>query len=491
MLKYTGHPLVDIGVATIAAFVGKQDPAQVTEADLAQVTEYITREYTHDPLKSFLTVAFPNSGFTQPAFEKTPEKRLEYARRVLQGYASESPEEVTGLQCVFTGEAAAPSPFGEKESLPPGRAFRQHVPLLTGEDVINFHPYGDAGLPISGKAMLAIQAMPLGCAKCGGRLLAVHSDNDMLTYHFAAAFLKENRRAVQVAQLAGEKKLPEAQRAYRTLLIETLLEAAMMQRDAREDEQLASLTIYHLTNSGQGADLDIYHLPLQIVGFLRDMQRAEYHQEWNALVRRAWQVAPPHKKGLMAEPFTPRRNWLYEDLFTLPERAQEFLRTYFLRLTFRYAKDATDPRARYSLKDEAALVSWKITARFLKGVLNMDRTRVERIRALGDALASYVSSQNDKRFFRDFFTARRYDVLRLLLLKANLEHVRCGKAPLLTLDQYLDIFEEGEDLARPDWQLARDLVLIRMVEQLHGQAWLGQNPDALPEDLATGEPDTV
>lgn len=27
MIEYTGHPLVDVGVATIAAFVGKRDPA--------------------------------------------------------------------------------------------------------------------------------------------------------------------------------------------------------------------------------------------------------------------------------------------------------------------------------------------------------------------------------------------------------------------------------------------------------------------------------
>ena len=28
MLKYTGHPLVDVGVATITAFAGKQRPEQ-------------------------------------------------------------------------------------------------------------------------------------------------------------------------------------------------------------------------------------------------------------------------------------------------------------------------------------------------------------------------------------------------------------------------------------------------------------------------------
>jgi hypothetical protein len=34
MLRYTGHPLVDVGAATIAAFANKRDLAQVTSADL-------------------------------------------------------------------------------------------------------------------------------------------------------------------------------------------------------------------------------------------------------------------------------------------------------------------------------------------------------------------------------------------------------------------------------------------------------------------------
>jgi len=42
MLRFTGHPLVDVGIATIMAFVGKDDPAQITGADLDQVADYIT-----------------------------------------------------------------------------------------------------------------------------------------------------------------------------------------------------------------------------------------------------------------------------------------------------------------------------------------------------------------------------------------------------------------------------------------------------------------
>ena len=98
--------------------------------------------------------------------------------------------------------------------------------------------------------------------------MAVHSDNDDLTYHFAAAFLRENRTAVQLAQAANSTKMPETQFTYRTLLIDTLLQADQMQRERRGDEQLFSLTAYHLSNSGQGPGLDIYSLPLQSIGFL-------------------------------------------------------------------------------------------------------------------------------------------------------------------------------------------------------------------------------
>lgn len=481
MLSYTGHPLFDVGVATITAFSEKSNPRDVTEADLEAVADYITREYTRQPLNSFLTVAFPNSGFTQPAFEKTPERRIEYARRVLRNYGADTP--TLAERCVFTGEPAVATVFGDKEGLPPGRAFRQHIPLLTGEDVINFHPYGDAGIPVSGKALLAIQAFPLGCAKVAGRLLAVHSDNPDILLHFAATFLAQNRRLIQLAQQAGSNKLNEAGYSQRTLLVDTLLKADRMQREAQQDDQPFSLTAYHLTNSGKGVGLDIYYLPLQVTGFLREMLQAEYRDGWSVIVQRAWEVAPPKKGGKQATDFQPYRNYLYEDLFGLPDNAHDFLRTYFLRVALRYARaEPGDPRGSYSPGREAGLVSWKITARFLRRVMNMEKDRIEAIRNLGDRLAEYVSSENDRRFFRDFFTERRYDYFRTALLKANIAYVRRGNPPLIALDPYITVFEEGDEVARVDWQLARDLVLIRMIEQLYNKGWLGAHLDALPAE---------
>ena len=112
----------------------------------------------------------------------------------------------------------------------------------------------------------------------------------------------------------------------------------------------------------------------------------------------------------------------------------------------------------------------------------MDKERVEQIRKMGDRLADYVSQQNDRRFFREFYTVWNYHEFRTALIKANLRHVKQGNPPIVEFDPYIKVFEEGNELARSNWQLARDLVLIRMVERLHKQGWLGSNVDVISEE---------
>jgi CRISPR-associated protein Cst1 len=489
MLKYTGHPLVDVGVATIAAFAGKHDPTRLTEDDLDKMADYMAREYVRQPLKSFLTVAFTsNAWFSQDAYnpdkpglsaekrEERRRKREKWARHHLRQWAYEG-EKTVIEQDVFTGEPTVPVELSGK--LPSGRGGRAQVPLALGDEYINFYTNGNPGLPVSGKTVFCFQAFPLGCAKCGGRLLAVHSDNDELTYHFAKTFLLGNRKAVQLAQAAGSKKLQETQFSHRTLLVDTLLQVQLEAQD--ESEQSFSLTAYHLSNSGQGPKLDIYHLPLEITGFLRDVQTADYHNEWNAIVHRAWEVAPKKKRGKKDDkPFQPRRNWLYEDLFDLPGNAPRFLRIYFLRIALHYARGKTDPCVGYSLQNEANLVSWKITERFLRRIMYMDKERIEQIRTMGDRLAEYISSQNDRHLFANF-RIQNYHHFRTALLRANLAQVKRGNPPIIEFDPYIEVFEVAENDYYPGWRLARDLVLIRMIERLYKLGWLGANVDAVPE----------
>jgi len=509
MLKYTGHPLVDVGAATIAAFAHKRDITTLTEDDLNAFADYVAENYVVNPLKSFLNVAFPNSGYTQPAFENSPERRVSYARRVTSVAESATTDEV----CVFTGDpiigewlSAKELTEKEKLSYPQGHAFRHNVPMLLGEDVINFHPGGDAGLPISGKALLCIQAFPMGCAKVGGKLLAVHSDNPTIMLRFAQKFLQANQEQVNLVQQAGGSKLPEAGSSPKTMLIETLIDINEARLTAQERDKPYSATAYHLSNSGQSNPLDtrnppleIYEMPLDLIEFLAATVNPEYKVAWQAIRQRAW-VLPKVKKGKKGKGEEPssdiaekkvHRNLLYEDLFALPERAATFIRRYLLRIPVRNTFEE-DPRRGYSLRDEASLVSWKLTQLFLDKVMHMDEQRIQTIRDMGDRLAEYIHAENDKPFFTKFYSVSYYDQLRNIIIRVSDALLKRGQPPLVGFDSYIAVFEQTDfdresGKARTSWRLARDLMLIRMIERLYELKWLQSNLDAIPEVAETPE----
>ncbi|MDT8897616.1 type I-B CRISPR-associated protein Cas8b1/Cst1 [Thermanaerothrix sp. 4228-RoL] len=473
-LDYTGHPLLDVGLATLTAFADKKRPIHLTEDDLHNAAQYIRENYVVDPLKSFLNVAFPNSGFTNPAFEKQPEKRHKYAEIISNAFTAPVGED----RDPFTGLPATALPLNPDGDLPPGRTYRQHVPLLTGENVINFHPYGESGIPLSGISLLAFQMLPMGCAKVSGKLLAVHSDDPDLLLYFAKTFLKANLQGVTIARAGGEKKLPDTSpHRARTVLIEYLLDAEKKRiRLERETGVIApTLTGYYFTNSGQGAELDIYPLPLEVSSFLMVVMHNDLLKpEWEALTARGWQLT--RKEGEI-----PRYNRLYEDLFTLPEGAPRFIRLYFLRKPSRQTLDKQDPTLTYDTHREVNLISWRLTEIFLKKVMLMEESRIQSIRELGDALAQHVIDRNDRGVFNGFWMARNYGELRAVLIRASAAEVRAGRKPLITLDQFLSIFEQSEGVPNADWRLGRDLVLIRLLEQLYQKGWFQAHAEELPE----------
>jgi CRISPR-associated protein Cst1 len=454
MLKYTGHPLIDVGVATITAFADKSDPAEVTVDDLNAIAAYIEREYGKNPMKSFLQLTFQNSGFVNPTMGS--EKRSAYLDLVLRGWQG---QQLLDETCVFLGTPAVT------------KVFRETIPMIGSSDNFNFYPEGSSGLPVSGIALLAIQAFPLGSVKCGGRVLLMHADNPDLTYRLTAQALEANRRYLSLATQA--EKYEDA-KYPRTQIIERLLRAEM----ARTDYDVCSVTAYHLTNYGTSAAVDIYHLPLQITRFLADATDATYRSAWQRIVRRGWEgnEAEPERDtfGLPA-----RRNVLYDDLFTLPRDARRFLRTYILRMP-RVRKSKDDPRAGYHLLDDLDMVSWPLTTLFLKEVMNVDETRIEAIRTMADRLADYIDEQGDQRLFRTLLyggsRGQDYQELRTRLIRADYDQI-ARQGPLFTMDEFLAVFENSD--SQYTWLLARDLLLIRIIERLHERGKIAPLRDAI------------
>lgn len=497
MLELTGFVLPDVGILTITAMAEKTDPAAVTRDDLDWVADYLEKFYSQGVGKSLAAgIVFPNSGFVQSEFDKPQfaHKRRAWADFVLRGHRGLDLEPILAAlgkkeyramvlrgvenapRCAFTGQPAYL------------RVSRDMLPMVNGRGVMNFSPMGDAGLPVSDVILLAIHALPLGCVITQGALLAVESDDADLMFEFVKANLEENLRFINLADQNGYEKFPNLS-SYKTRLIDVLVSAfRRSEGKLKEDDFRApSLNAYHFSNNGTSARITIHALPSSTVQFVWEAGKDEHGAVWQRIAARGRTEDKPESEELKQKaPKLTQRNLIYEDLFDLPENARAFLRMYFLRRPLQKFK--RDPRGQYNTLTEADLISWKLTALFLKRIMNMEKSRIEQIRVLGDRLAAYIQERDDRRLLKDLYFERQYWRFRAALLRAMYGYT--GDEPLVTFDGYTEIFEsfeEGQGAERADWNLARDLLLIRIFEQLHaGGYW-----SVVKETLQSEEEDKV
>lgn len=119
----------------------------------------------------------------------------------------------------------------------------------------------------------------------------------------------------------------------------------------------------------------------------------------------------------------------------------------------------------------------------------MDKRRIDHIRDLGDRLADYIQRYDDRKLLRALYSERQYWRFRAALLRAIKDYG--GSEPLVAFDVYVSIFEESEDFERADWTLARDLLLIRIFEQLQRHGALAAVADALQDDESDDSRETI
>lgn len=477
MLQRTGFVLPDVGLFTMAALVHESNPANLTSAHLDEVAD-VLEDFFAKPLGKYIagSLAFTtNGGFTQPSWNKEhfQHKRKAYADFILRGHQNRDLGPVLAVldegkteyqDMVLRGIPNAPRcAFTGKEAYL--RVNRDMLPMFNGRGIINFSPRGESGIPVSAEILLALHAMPLGCLITQGALLAVESDDSALMFAYVRENLNLNKEFSQMAHL---EKVPNWS-SYKTRLMDVLVKA---QKDASpqavEDSNFKrspSLTAYHFSNYGASPRLQIYPLASNVVGFISTVNHGRLSPAWKQIVSRAWHEEKTLGEELQSPaPKITQRNFIYEDLFDLPEGTRRFIRTYLFRQRLIEHTFKTDPRKTYSLKAEQDLVSWDLTDFFLRRIMLMQKDRVESIRYLADRLADHIHKNRDKRLLRDLYMVRRYWQFRNILLRACKNNQE--SEPLCPFDTYIKIFEEDQDFERPDWGLARDLLLIRIFEQL-------------------------
>lgn len=507
LLKWTGHPLADVGVATLCAMAGKADPSELALEDLDRAGAEIADLYSRPILLAYLSCVFTiNAKFTNPTMKS--EKRAKAMRRLTLPYRSDPDPAAVGGNCIFSGEPAT------------HLLDRTQMPMITGENVFNFVPSVSAGLLVAAPYLLAIQAIPLGGRRTEGNLMIVHCDAPEWTLQFASRYLGHNRMLLDLAKTgelpekAGSHdilqrdisvpgKYPDAKQ-HRSLIMDDLVDVMVQRHRGRIAAHYTSVSVYLLNNS-QTPWMSVEHIPSQLVEFLLLVHGPRYHSKWLRLVHRAWRHPKEMKNEVDQQTDTKTkraaadtsvkgtgpgrsRNDLYNDLlpifidFQVDWRAAtRFIRRHLLCDPRDYFPNNSDV-PRFKRLPDRDLIDWGLTTLFLQEALGMNNERIQRLTTFADRLSELILDGPNTNLFRQLVYTKREDVYRSVLTRAQRQYAKDHNELLFRFDEFLYVFLPSDSGNRLEWSLCRDLISIRLIEKLFDGKFFEGNEDLLVED---------
>lgn len=470
MVRYTGNPYVDAGVAVLELRLHKPC-SQFTLDDLTAQTKEITKEYSKPLWKSYLMVHLPNCAWTQK--DLSSEKNQAYLNKVLQSYKPEFPE--LDRQCSFCGR--------------PAKVFadRRYIPLLTGETVMTSGAGGVPGLPVCGWCVFAVHFYPFATLKVEGRPLFWWAADSQWTLRLTAIFVK---KLESVLAMSGEE-IPKM-RWPSTRLLEAARQAMeKVETDAPSEERppLADVIGIHATNYGTDPNFEELRIPRGLLEFWKE---AGTYQAYRDTERRAWDDPSKPAKGGKGKKKKPedssnpnekeppefsRKNRLYEALGSAfregdyRDKAKKLATQFFLRRRDKNVAPGT----------------LEVAELFLEKVADMERERLDSIRDLADHIADHlIIGAGDRKIAWQLVRRklRQGDLFQLLSrIQRKLSDV--GK-PLQWEKVLLALnLASDDDRTASDHWLVQDLILIRMYERLANSAILAELPES--EDLPVSE----
>src|SRR5689334_24923954 len=109
---------------------------------------------------------------------------------------------------------------------------------------------------------------------------------------------------------------------------------------------------------------------------------------------------------------------------------------------------------------------------------------------MGDRRTDNIDEQGDQRLFKTILyggsRGQDYQELRTRLIRADYDQI-ASHEPLFTLDQFVAVFENSDN--QYTWMLARDLLLIRIIERLHERGKIAKFREVIstPQDATPSE----
>jgi CRISPR-associated protein Cst1 len=471
MIRYTGNPYVDAGVAVLELRLRKSC-AQFTLDDLATQAKAITKEYSKPLWKSYLTVHLPNCAWTQK--DLSSEKNQAYLKKVLQSYKPEFPE--LDRQCSFCGR--------------PAKVFadRRYIPLLTGETVMTSGPGGTPGLPVCGWCVFAAHFYPFATLKVEGRPLFWWASDSQWTLRLTAIFVQK----LESVLVMSSDEIPKM-RWPSTRLLETARQAMekieIKDMPLPERPPLSDVIGIHATNYGTDPNFEELRIPRGLLEFWNEAGAYEAYRE---IERRAWDDPLKSAKGGKSKkkktaeagsvqekevPESSRKNRLYEALGGAFKSDD-------------YRKEAKRVATQFFLPSKSTNVipgTLAVAELFLEKVADMERERLNSIRDLADHIADHLIIGEGDRKVSWQLVKRKLRLGELFQLLVQIQRKLSGIGKPLQWENVLLALNlaSDEDRTASDYWLVQELILIRLFERLANSPILAELPE--PEELPTPE----
>lgn len=430
--KLMGNPFVDAGVSAICKWMGRGiQPDDITISDLERIVNDIAPILQTNAGWANLHSIFPNSVLTNPSYSKR--NRVELLQELCQKYIDTIEELGSTGDCIGCGRRHAN--FVLK---------RENIPLTGSGTLRNFFPTFAEGIGYCAACALAIQFSPLVFVASGGKFLMLHSNSWRALSSWAHICIEDVRQKAIRKEISGCYN-----RGYtnpRNGLF--FMTSEMIRYEERRFGENITMQIYYFSNYGQGPELEIFYLPAPVFRFLRYAYQNEFRRGWQQIVRGGYQ----HVKWDEVESeddYKNYRNLVYE--FLLQNRT---ILGFFIDRPARKARS-----------------NWELLSLYLKEVRNMDESRLNAIKQVGDFIAESIRKSERDRRLRQLESARSYSECRNILRFVIRDRIQQGEeVPLFSLDDYVEhLFPESSDQAT-FWRETRDLLVFRIYETLHD--WL-------------------
>ncbi len=444
-----GNPFVDAGVSAIATWTDRS-VEEVDHADLGKMIDTFAPVFAGPRWSKSFHSIFPNSTLTQSSNSRlsTDQRAAKLKEKNWFPLLKAVQELGKHGDCAGCGRRLAHLTLTKTD-----------VPLTGSGALRNFFPLFAEGVGYCAACALAVQFVPLVCVASGGRFMLLHSNSMRVQRAWAQRCVEEIRRKVLQNDITGCYN-PGYTNARNGLF--AMAQELMTRYEERWEAENAVMQVYHFTNYNPNPELDIYLLPADVFRFLAYANQQQFRSAWREIVRSAY-LRVNWEKVKSEEDYRNRTNLVYECL--LDGRS---ILSFFLNRSERKVRG-----------------NWTLITLYMKEVRHMDKTRLDTIKRVGDAIAETTRRNNSARRLTQLEGARTYrdcrNVLRFIIRDRIAQK---QPEPLFSLDEYTEhLFpESGAEFA--EWTETRDLLVFRIYEVLH--QWLQERGEA---ELLTTETD--